>query len=517
MPSDSLQILDFPKNSIFEKLGDSDVAKYLFDYLKTVVKARSVVYEGRYVDRHYLDDFAQYYSRSFNAPASYCQRFHFFKIDSNCLDQHLSNACEGTQELEKVEKELCEQYLGFVVIRPLVGAEIGRAVLRTYPPDGLSRYTVIRPYRVNLAGLKLSLEGLAYQKQDKGTAVCASIALWCALQRVAYMSGHRTPTPSAITKAANSPFATSAGLDEFQMATALDSLGYLADFITAENRSQFLAKVVAYLESQLPVILMLSKEKHSDSGKETVAHAVTAIGFQQSQNIVEIPTAAPKCPLRMQSGSLKVIYVHDDNLGPYAHYEFLDALPQGSKDYQPLKLRRGRTDQPSPEWWPIDEWIVEAALVPTNEKMRLPIENLFLNLLEIRYLFNYIFGDCTSSDGLRYKLREPLHYGIRVASGVEYKRDLFGFSFDSQELRCFLSNLTLPRYIGIIQVNSEELLCEMIIDISEVNRVSKERNILAIVAPGVPKNSPAWKNLQELKFPLLTARPNQDSTAESED
>jgi hypothetical protein len=475
MPCTSLDILDFSKDLVSEKLGESYTAKYLFSYL-TTLNAKSAICEGHYVDRHYLDDFAQYYSRSFNAPVAYCQRLHFFSVNREQLDQQLNHACKGIQERGQAEQELCEHYLGFVVIRPLVDAKVGRAVLRTYPLDGLRRYTVVRHYRVHLAGLRLSVDGLAYQEQDQGTAVCASIALWSALQRVAYVSGHRTPTPSTITKAAKSPFPASSGLTYSQMATALNSLGYLADLFTpAENRSQFRAKVVACLESQLPVILLLSGS--------TGGHAVTVTGFRQSQNIVDVPISATEIdPVRMKSGSLEVIYVHDDNLGPYAHYELFDVDEQDDSGYKLLKLRRGRTNIEESEWWPVDEWTIYAALVPKNEKMRLSIEELFSNLLEVHRISEFIF------QGLE------LHYGVKFSSGVDYKRSLFDLSFEPQALRRFLSDLTLPRYVGVAQINTEEQhLCDAIIDISEVNRGNP--SILGFVAPGVPENSVAWQRL----------------------
>lgn len=505
MPCGALEFLDFSKNIVREKLGISYAAEYLFDYL-TAINATSAICEGHYVDRHYLDDFAHYYSRSFNAPVPYCQRLHFFSVSLEKLNSLFNQSCVGIEESEQVEQELVQYYLGFVVIRPLIGAKVGRTVLITYPLDGLRRYTVVRPYRVHLAGLRLSVNGLAYQEQDQGTAVCASIALWSALQRVAYVSGHRTPTPSAITEAAESPLPASSGLNDSQMATALNSLGYLADiFVPAENRAQFRAKVVACLESQLPVILLLSQKRPTGAGEVTVGHTITVTGFRQSQKIIDVPTSVHNIPpVRMRSGSLEVIYVHDDNLGPHAHYELFDVNEQDDEGYELLKLRRGYTDKEVPAWWTIDEWTVYAALVPKNDKMRLPIEDLFSNLLEIRHLCEEIIFQ-----GLE------LHYGVKFSSGVEYKRSLFGLSFTSQGLCRFLSDLTLPRYIGVVQVSIDELhLCDVILDISEVNRGIP--SILGFVAPGIPENSEVWDRLRRVvqylndlnqysNCPLLTA------------
>jgi Papain-like cysteine protease AvrRpt2 len=502
MPCGALGVLDFSEQLILEKLGSSYAAQYLFEYL-TAIQAKSAICEEHYVDRHYLDDFAQYYSRSFNAPVPYCQRLHFFSITCDEVNVFLDAACVSSQERNRIEQVLCDYYLGFVVVRPLVGAKVGRTVLKTYPLNGLRRYTVSRSYRVHLAGLRFTVDGLAYQEQDQGTAVCASIALWSALQRVAYVSGHRTPTPSAITKAAKSPYPASSGLNDSQMATALNSLGYLADlFVPAENRAQFRAKVVACLESQLPVILLLSQQQQTGAGEVTVGHAITVTGFQESKKIVEVPTSVPGTPaVTLKSGSLEVVYVHDDNLGPHAHYELFDVDEKDSEGYKLLKLRRGSTAKTySSGSWPVDEWTVYAALVPKNEKMRLSVEELFSNLLEIRRYSELIF------QGLE------LNYGVRFASGVEYKRSLFNFSFEPLKLRQFLAEITLPRYVGVVQVNTgDQHLCDAILDISEVNRGNP--SVLGFIAPGVPENSVAWQRLVQIvhflnqysKFPLITA------------
>jgi hypothetical protein len=496
----SLEILEFSEEFVFENLGKSDAAKYLYEYL-TAINAKSIIFEKHYVDRHYLDDFVHYYSKSFDAPVSYCQRLHFFSKDFDQLSMSLNDACKSVQERKRIEQDLCCDYLGFVVIRPLVSAKVGRTVLRTYPSNNLRKYTVTRSYRVHLAGLKLSVDGLAYQEQDQCTAVCASIALWSALQRVSFVSGHRTPTPSAITKAAKSPLSASSGLNDYQMAEALNSLGYLADlFFPTENRHQFRAKIVACLESHLPVILLLSQKQHTGNGEVTVGHAVTVNGFQKSQNIINIPASTPTIdPLKMKSGSLDVIYVHDDNLGPHAHYELYDVDEQDTEGYKVLKVRRGCKDQKISTWWNVDDWTVYAALVPKNQKMRLPIEHLFTNLLGIRNLIEKIIFE-----------EYDLNYSVRFSSGVEYKRSLFDLSFDPKELYQFLSDLTLPRYVEIVEVNNEEIhLCDVILDISEFNQGYS--GVLGFVAPGVPRNSEGWKRLnrvvQYLEIPLLVAVP----------
>jgi hypothetical protein len=481
-----LQIDDFREDSISEALGNTLPAKYIVSYLQAL-EVKGVLREKHYVDRHYLDDFAKYYSKSFESPVSYCERLHFFSIGAARISDVLDNSCEGIAERDEAESILGSKYLGFVVLRPLIGAKVGRTVLKTYPQDGSRRYTVVRPYKVHLAGLKFHIEGLAYQEQDQGTAVCASIALWFALQRVAYLSGHRTPTPSAITEAAKSPLPASYGLDDSQMATALNSLGYVADlFRPAENGLQFKARIVACLESQLPVIFILIQEQDTGEGMVTAAHAVTVTGFQMPPRIVSVPSSNLTIePIKMRSGSLQTIYAHDDNIGPHAHYEIYETEERNSDGHKILKLHRGPFQPIEEELCVGDEWSIYAALVPKNDKMRLPIEDLFSSLFDLRSTFEQVFRD------------EPdivLHYSVKSASGIEYKRNLFSCSFDPQDLRVFLSNITLPRYVGVVQVYAENFhLCDAIIDISEANRTNQ--HLLAIVSPGVQKRSAPWRQI----------------------
>jgi hypothetical protein len=256
-----LKILPYTRDNVLRLLGNRDAplpaqaraaVEYVHDYLARL-KPLSIVHEDSYVDRHYLEDYAAYYARSFAAPGPVCERLHFFADhDDTKLSALLERAYAEKGKHEEIEQQIAEEqcYLGFVVRRPL-GACIGRTVLRTYPVEAKRHYEVVRPYEVNIAGLRLRIDGLAYQEQDRGAAVCASTSLWVALQRVAHVAGHRTPTPSAITKAAASPFPASEGLTLGQMANALASLGYIADlFEPKDNRALFRALITTCLQSQ---------------------------------------------------------------------------------------------------------------------------------------------------------------------------------------------------------------------------------------------------------------------------
>lgn len=489
MPKGNLKAEEFAEDVLSRLFGKEFAVKYLFEYLKELC-ATSFLLESHYIDRHYLDDYANYYARSFEAPSTACSRLHFFKtMRAGDLASLISSAYVSVAELQETEKKLQEIYLGFVVKRPLIGAAVGRTVLKTYPGDGRRQYRVLRPYNVNIAGLKLCIEGLAYQQQDRGAAVCASTALWSALQCVAYRAGHRTPTPCAITAAAKSPFPASHGLNDGQIAEAISSLGYIADqFVPAENRLLFRAKLAASLNSQLPVILLMTRKEKTGAGEITVGHAVTVTGYSEPGSIEDIPSGIPGIVLRMKAGSLKILYVHDDNLGSHAHYELIDAPELNSEGYQQLNLQRGFSPgSASKSWWQADIWTIEAALVPKPPKLRMPIENLLLDLVWLRKLFEAMLP------GLR------LSYATRFESGVRYRRGLVGRKeFDPKDMDEFQRSLSLPRYIGVISVNDEHChLLDLILDASEVDRNPTFPSIHAIVAQGIPKDSLPFLHLKK--------------------
>src|SRR5216110_1510618 len=71
--------------------------KYLCQYLEVDhIAAKTILVEDEYVDRHYLEDYSEYYARCFPAHPRKCARLHFFSFT---FDEH-----EFTTALSKNEK-----------------------------------------------------------------------------------------------------------------------------------------------------------------------------------------------------------------------------------------------------------------------------------------------------------------------------------------------------------------------------------------------------------------------------
>ncbi len=206
----------------------NDQAKYLRCYLSDL-GAKSVIEEPEYFDRDYLDEFSAYYSRVATPTPNRCKRLHFF--GRTLTQDQIRSALDGPgQDRSRLEAS----YLGFVVVRPLKHAPLGRAVIKWYP-DNLKRYQgnprvtpATRDYVAHLAGLSLRVQGLAWQQQDGAVALCATTALWSMLHSSAFDDHHAVPTTAEVTRLAYHSvrqglhvFPASDGLDVRQMTDAI--------------------------------------------------------------------------------------------------------------------------------------------------------------------------------------------------------------------------------------------------------------------------------------------------------
>ncbi len=494
-PTSSLSILAWTSDAVLNGLGRGTQAHYLVDYVERLAEIErgwpiAIAIEGHYVDRHYLDDFQHYYARSFHMPDSACRRWHFFARTTPAdLEAELQASFADPSRVAATSASLESRYLGFLVQRPLSGAPVGRTVLRTYPVDGRRHYCVVRPYVVHVAGHRLRIDGLAYQQQDRGAAVCASTAVWSALQRVAHVTGQRTPTPSAITRASGSPFPTSAGLDVRQMAEAISRLGYGVDaFYPRHNRALFRSHVVAYLDSNLPVILMMTRKRPGAGGQIVDGHAIVVTGYSEPRPATTVATDMTGVPpIALHGSDADVLYVHDDNLGSHARYE-LYASHEWEDGFLKLEVLRGRSNAPKVPWWRQDVWSVFAAIVAKPLKLRKGVEQSFHDTVALRPLVQRFFPiDFT--------------YARRFTSGAEYQRGLLeSGDVDRTSIPKLMLSTRFSRHIGVIRAlrRPGSPTLDVVVDATEVEREPILPRVTAIVAHGIPVNSPGAPRARQL-------------------
>jgi hypothetical protein len=416
MSDPPFKVLRFSEEGLWEALSNPHVsgaevrlqqrAKYLHGYL-TRMQAQSIVVEFDYTDGDYLDDFAAYYVKCFAPYQRRCKRLHFFRT-----------AFDGPGFLKKVcgplsredEGQLRDDYLGFVVARPLPQAIVGRTVLRTYDSDGGRRnYTCTRQYKVNLFGLDLSLPSLAFQEQDTVLAACATVALWSCFQKTADLFGTPAPTPAVITRVASQAVhhgrpIPSHGLMTFEICAAIRHVGLEPEVFTVRPSLPVVSLIYAYLKMGLPVILGVEIE---GIGR----HAITLTGYSISQQRKGLhqEVAEPPWPIHMAGLRVDAFFGHDDQIGPFSRVAVKPSAKFGDRLF-PVCFESDWADPNTARKLPLYPHVV---IVPAYHKIRLTFLDVFAWLTSLTNL-------------LKLVVSPPFEWDVHLMFSNDYKTAMRG-------------------------------------------------------------------------------------------
>lgn len=223
----SLRFYPFQAETFLDDQRTSSARDYLRCYLADL-KAEAVLEEPYYFDRDYLAEFSAFYAISSRGYSNACRRLHFFSCSTTELRALFLRALSGDPGGRDL---LQKQYLGFSVLRPISATPFGRTVLRWYPETNRATPRVTEPareYAAHIAGVRLSVTGLAWQQQDCGVGACATVALWTMFQASASDDQHAIPTTVEITRKANARwplgrrvFPAADGLSIYQVCEAI--------------------------------------------------------------------------------------------------------------------------------------------------------------------------------------------------------------------------------------------------------------------------------------------------------
>ena len=357
-----------------------------FDYLLSYLgglNAISVIEETNYFDRDFLAEYSAFYAASSTIRASKCRRLHFFSVQVGKTEFETALRLGGN-----AKRQIEKYYLGFCVLRPLQGTPLGKTVLRWYEEDQPLTPRIIEPsrnYTIHLVGLNLVVKGLAWQQQDGGVAMCATIAVWTMLHSSAFFDYHSIPTTVDITLAAHEKASLgsrtfpSNGLTLIQVGEAVSNLGLAPitiygnvpgrqnSFFTKRRLNGYLACLI---RSGYPVLLGGNSRTMGIEGH----HAVCAVGFRD---------AAPSIPsvgtINYQDENIEYFYIHDDNIGPSARFviEEEDKFTSHGNNYVVLS-RSSPMPSPATSHSHSRQFIPYALVAAVHIDMRLPIDQLFI-------------------------------------------------------------------------------------------------------------------------------------------
>ena len=266
----------------FKKIGRSlaadfqppEVVRFLQQTLSTAVKA--LIVEAPYVDKDYRSTYYNYYAKKGLRYNPYCVRLHCFK-EIPKLDEHL---VLSHRQGVGYEAQLNRDYLGFIVVRPLQRAAIGRTVLAPSAISGFKGNVIWSEHIVHLLGRRFTVRGYPYMQQHTDIAVCAHVACWSILRHYSeryarhaeYLMHDITAMASAEDPGGLLP---SRGLEVENARSILAKGGTYPDVCTkteirrGRDDEVFYRSLMSYVASGFPLFAAMENREH----------AITVVGY----------------------------------------------------------------------------------------------------------------------------------------------------------------------------------------------------------------------------------------------
>ena len=426
--------------SDFPDINTKKQINYLFNYLKDL-SAKTILLESDYIDKDYLEDHSRYYVKCFTTYGERCARLHFFSHEfDHPTFAKIFNHSLGTknEEAENVVKALQDNYLGFIVIKPLPKTFIGKTCLKLYDSFNQSeqRQIISRTYRANLFGVDLTIDTVAFQEQDKVISACATTAVWTSLQALDKSDSRNPPSSSEITLAAINHIENSSncfpneGLTNKQILRALDIYGFRnhhIDLTQIDNQSfpRIIRIIKSYIDSGLPVILGVNVFSIAEDEQQPKQLDSIAEDEQQPEQLDYIADHAVTVLGYKENNQGTVIYLHDDRLGPFARAKITtvkkllpdtytnDSIESSSCIYLQEK------DEDSQWLDPKQILMPDSLIIPNHRKVRISVELIDNTCLSIVDEFNEYYKKITNN-GSKASLPK-LTYEIKLENVSQLK------------------------------------------------------------------------------------------------
>lgn len=299
------------------------------------MNAKTLLVENNYIDRDYIEDYTGFFARSFREYNSKCTRVHIFDREINL------NSFKGLYKSSEDRELLKGSYLGFIVVKPLPRNIIGRCCLNVHRLGVLDENSkaIYREYEVNLFGLELVVDSLAFQEQDKASSACATNSIWTLFQITSKTYHHQNRSPHAITTSATryihgdqSRSFPNKGLSVSQMLAAIKSVGIDYDVYKANKDDAFIKGLLySYIKNNIPCLIAAAVKKeeafkksflHPTKKEEKVigGHAVTVVGYKLGEKSKQYQNDSMVSSIHLVSHRIEKLIVHDDRVAPYQEF-----------------------------------------------------------------------------------------------------------------------------------------------------------------------------------------------------
>ena len=133
-----MEILQYSDDNLAHSLSNKYTPKeviayknhfiYLKDYLgSSDIDAKTIVIESDYISKDFLHDYVSYYALCFENYPKFCNRVHFFKNSFTIVQFR-----KAILSKKESQADFWENYIGFIVVKPIPVTTIGYTVLKTY-------------------------------------------------------------------------------------------------------------------------------------------------------------------------------------------------------------------------------------------------------------------------------------------------------------------------------------------------------------------------------------------------
>jgi len=410
--------ISYQTGTNFSYIKQKKQIKYLDNYLKVLAKDSQLcfIYENEYVDKNYLDDFSEYFVNCFSTYKKTTSRIHFFKYRTNSvnLKDEFNKALDSKKSIFNNDN-----YLGFIVVRPIPKTFLGKVCLEPFylkETNRLNKHYILKEYNVSLFGIQLFVKSIAFQEQDKILSACATTSLWSFYHAHKSISQISFPSSSEVTKSGypdlngySREFPNN-GLSTEMICRSLRSYKLLPEYFEfKKNKKERLQEATfAYASSGIPLILGVNVYNNDNESKGL--HAVTVLGYSLESTSIS----------NLIAHSLEKLYVHDDRYGPFTRMDVI-----GDDFHVKLDENLSTNDQKVQE-----KYEVKTLILGLYHKIRIPytpIKNTCLILNNNLKDFVKSLSDIEQSDqDLFINLIDKLKWDISIKQNSDLKNELLG-------------------------------------------------------------------------------------------